>query len=425
MNTTTTQLTPARTGVKVPASQIPLRNVPDVRTLLVNEQAKGQLAAVAASHMKPERMMRLIANAIRTTPKLADCDPMSLLGALMQCASLGLEPNTVLGHAYLIPFDQRQKNPETGNWETVGTNVQLIIGYKGLIDLARRSGHITSLAANIHYSDDELWEYEEGTESTLRHRPGNLRGDKLHAYAIARFKDGGHAYVVLPWAKVMQIRDNSEGWKKAVRTKKTADSPWAKHEDEMAKKTAIRALSKYLPLSVEFIDAVQLDGARADYHAFAMDPTQGMAEIEQQSQNGDEDEAPAGDVVDPDTGEVTQSEIEDKRAVQQTVGRRGQAADPADAAPPARRKPRGGATAAPVEQQADELPLDEGTAKAPDDEIDALIERVVEWVEADLADGASLEASIEGYATQIDYIRKADQGKHDALIARLEQAADA
>ena len=184
----------------------PLNQVGSVKQLLNNDQARQQLAMVAANNLKPERMMRIMANVARSTPKILECEPLSLLGGLMQCASLGLEPNTVLGHAYLIPFRNNRKNV---------TEVQLIIGYKGLIDLARRSGHITSLSANIHYADDEMWEYEEGTESRLRHRPGAQKGEKLHAYAIAKFKDGGHAYVVLPWAKVMDIRDNSQGWQTA------------------------------------------------------------------------------------------------------------------------------------------------------------------------------------------------------------------
>jgi len=241
----------------------PLTQVTNVKELLWNDAAKTQLQQVAAAHMKPERMMRLMANAIRTTPKLGECDPMSLLGGLMTCAGLGLEPNTIMGHAYLIPFKNNRKKI---------TEVQLVVGYKGLIDLARRSGHITSISANIHYSDDEVWEYEEGTEARLRHIPGAQEGDKRHAYAIAKFRDGGHAYVVLPWAKVMKIRDGSQGWQTAVKFGATDRNPWKSHEDEMAKKTAIRALAKYLPLSVEFRDALTVDGGKADFAAFAMNP---------------------------------------------------------------------------------------------------------------------------------------------------------
>lgn len=163
-----------------------------------------------------------------------------------------------MGHAYMIPFENKRRGV---------TEVQVVVGYKGLIDLARRSGHITSLSANIHYSDDDLWEYEEGTEARLRHRPGKLEGDKLHAYAIAKFKDGGPAYVVLPWAHIMKIRDGSQGWQTAKRYGKPTESQWGKYEDEMAKKTAVRTLAKYLPLSLEFMDAVQIDDTRADYRA--------------------------------------------------------------------------------------------------------------------------------------------------------------
>lgn len=258
-------------------AKLPLRQVQDVRALLQNDAARGQLASVAAKHMSPERLMRVTANAIRTTPKLQQCEPLSFLGALMQCAALGLEPNTVLGHAYLIPFDKSVKDQSTGRWAKV-PQVQLVIGYKGLIDLARRSGHITSISANIHYSDDEMWEYEEGTEARLRHRPGPQDGEKLHAYAIAKFTDGGHAYVVLPWSQVIKIRDGSQGWQSAVKFGKTEGNPWASHEDAMAKKTAIRALSKYLPLSVEFTDAVQVDsdgGKSVDYASYAINPENG------------------------------------------------------------------------------------------------------------------------------------------------------
>jgi recombination protein RecT len=288
----------------------PLRQVGDVRELLVNQHARDQLAAVATKHLSPERMMRIVANAIRTTPKLQKCEPMSFLGALMQCAHLGLEPNTVLGHAYLIPFDRNKKvtDPKTGkeSWVKV-PEVQVVVGYKGLIDLARRSGHITSIQANIHYSDDELWEYEEGTEAILRHRPGAQEGKKLHAYAIAKFKDGGHAYVVLPWKAVLKIRDGSQNWQSAVKNQKTKETPWFTHEDAMAKKTAIRALAKYLPLSVEFSDAIAIDGKAADYRGFAMDPTGGL------TIDGDADEVEAiGGDTDPETGVVTRQIEQDR-----------------------------------------------------------------------------------------------------------------
>lgn len=350
----------------------PLRQVDSVKALLMNEQARDQLAMVAANHMSAERMMRVVANAIRTTPKLGQCEPMSFLGALMQCAALGLEPNTILGHAYMIPFENRRKGV---------TEVQVVVGYKGLIDLARRSGHITSLAANIHYSDDELWEYEEGTEARLRHRPGMLKGEKLHAYAIAKFKDGGHAYVVLPWAHVMAIRDGSQGWQTAKRFGKTAESPWEKHVDEMAKKTAVRALAKYLPLSVEFMDAVQIDDARADYRAFAMDPTSGVT-VE-------------GDTIDGESEEAEpEKQVDDRRA--ETTAHGGQ------------------------RQRRDATPYASGTAPSRDDaplddaqEIDW--QGIVDRIAGDLLDGAKAETLVADFAPQIEAMKAAAPGAYQAL----------
>lgn len=378
------------------AAAQPLRQVGSVRELLVNNQAKQQLQAVAASHMKPERMMRLIANAIRATPKLAECQPMSLLGALMQCASLGLEPNTVLGHAYLIPFDKKGKNEKTGRWEVIETNVQLIIGYKGYIDLARRSGHITSIAAGIHYSDDNdtggLWDYEEGTESRLRHRNGAMAGAKEHAYAIAKFKDGGHAYVVLPWAKVMKIRDGSQGWKSAEETarkyNKPINSPWFTHEDEMAMKTAIRALSKLLPLSVEFRDAVEADGGRANYDAYAMNPVAGL------------DVTPEEDVPaiehDPETGEVIDTPIaEEEKEPARTV-------EPPKRAPRAKRD---GTPYAGAESSSEE------PAKADVSQYQSILDRIT----GDLLDGADAQELVDGFRPEIEKMKEDAPEIYDAL----------
>lgn len=368
----------------------PLRQVDSVKALLMNQQARDQLAMVAAKHMSPERMMRVVANAIRTTPKLGQCEPMSFLGALMQCAALGLEPNTILGHAYMIPFENKRKGV---------TEVQVVVGYKGLIDLARRSGHITSLSANIHYSDDDLWEYEEGTEARLRHRPGMLKGEKLHAYAIAKFKDGGHAYVVLPWAQIMAIRDGSQGWQTAKRYGKAAESPWGKYEDEMAKKTAVRALSKYLPLSVEFMDAVQIDDARADYRAFAIDPTAGV-----QIDGGDEQ-------VDAETSEVITerpAEIEDTRS-------RDQAPEPRKE--PARQQRR---EATPYAEMGT---TNEATVAEPErasTDSGAHWQDLVDRIAGDLLDGANPEQILRNFGPQIAQMKADAPGIHKNLCAEIE-----
>lgn len=375
---------------------VPLRQVQSVKDLLISKQAGQQLAAVAARHMNPERMMRVVANAIRTTPKLQQCEPISFLGALMQCASLGLEPNTILGHAYLIPFDKTlNRNKAT---ERTITEVQLVIGYKGLIDLARRSGHITSIHAGIHYSDDAttggLWEYEEGTEAKLRHRNGDMAGQKKHAYAIAKFKDGGHAYVVMPWSHVMKIRDASQGYKRAVENakkwKKPVDTPWVTHEDAMAKKTAIRALAKYLPLSVEFSDAMAVDEQSLNYRSFAMDPTQGLLPDADQPEDQDRD---AGDVIEGDTVKVDAGAAEKKPDLK------------------------------PKEDGAAETAKPSPAAQKTTDELNALAERRAQIVETILKDlvqaGKGHTRSVmEMYTDQLDIIEQVDPDAMERINTR-------
>lgn len=286
------------------AADLPLRSVTTVKELLFNKMAQQQLQVVAAKHMNPERMMRVFANAVRSTPKLGECDPLTLLGSLMTCASLGLEPNTPLGHAYLIPFEK---------WGEKKPQVQVIIGYKGFIDMAYRSGKIASIHAGIHYSDDELWEYENGTSARLRHREGPQEGQKLHAYAIAHFKDGGHAYVVLPWHHILKIRNLSQGYKSAIKSGKK-DTPWIMFEDAMAAKTAVRALAKYLPMSSDFqdfSDAIGLDEARSNFREFALNPSFGLPMPE----DGEfiEAEEEAEEQSKPKPAEVTETTKETKQ----------------------------------------------------------------------------------------------------------------
>ncbi len=386
-------------------TKTPLRQVDSVKGLLMNQGARDQLAMVAAKHMNPERMMRVVANAIRTTPKLGQCDPMSFLGALMQCASLGLEPNTILGHAYLIPFENKRKGV---------TEVQVVVGYKGLIDLARRSGHITSLSANVHYSDDELWVYEEGTEAQLRHRPGPQDGDKLHAYAIAKFKDGGHAYVVLPWSHVMKIRDGSQGYQTAVRYGKK-DNPWMAYENEMAKKTAIRALAKYLPLSVEFMDAITVDEERADYRAFAMDPTAGVTiEGEAEEENPSEEAGPA--------------QLEEKRPVHPATTQPRQRREPAPRERQIYDEPeKAAAKQEPAQHQAKAEPerasdMFEQKQELAAQEVDvdpAQYAGIYERICGDLLDGASPDDLIDTFRDEIVSMKRVAPSLYTDLMAEF------
>lgn len=249
------------------------RNEPrTIGDLMKHPGTMSRFKQIMPRHLSAERMLRVCSMAINTTPALAKCEPITLLGAMLACASFGLEPNTPLGHAYLIPFKKRKK--EGSNWVDV-YQVQLIIGYRGFIDLARRSGNMISIHADVVYEGDEF-SFEYGTNQHLRHVPKGERGGrkKLWSYAHAKLTDG-EAFEVLPYAQVMAIRDGSQGYQAALKSKEEAEankadewkmksylsSPWVAHEHEMSSKTLIRRVSKYLPMSLEFATAVAVDDA--------------------------------------------------------------------------------------------------------------------------------------------------------------------
>lgn len=210
----------------------------DIIALLT--KMKPQLAIALPRHLSPERMLRIATTSIRRTPKLLACNQQSLLGAIMQAAQLGLECDGVLGHAYLVPFKDE---------------VQLIVGYKGLIDLARRSGQLSTIYARAVHAKDQF-EYAYGLTERLEHIPTREAdpGDIVAVYAVARLKDGGTQFEVMTAAEVAKIRERSRA---------KDDGPWVTDPEEMAKKTALRRLCKMLPASVELARAVALD-ERAD-----------------------------------------------------------------------------------------------------------------------------------------------------------------
>lgn len=210
------------------------------------QKQRSAIEAALPRHMTADRMLRIVLTEIRKNPTLSECDPTSFLGAVVQSAQLGLEPGSALGHAYLVPFNNRQ----TGRKE-----VQLIVGYRGFLDLARRSGQIISFSAHAVHDGDEF-EFTLGLSETLRHIPNRDSVSKERrmtaVYAIAKLKDGGHQLEVMS-------RDEIEGIRR--RSKSKDSGPWTTDFEEMAKKTVIRRLFKYLPVSIEIQRAVGLDEA--------------------------------------------------------------------------------------------------------------------------------------------------------------------
>lgn len=215
-------------------------------------QRKGELAKMLPKTLSIERLLKVAQIAATTTPSLAKCDVASLVGAIGQCAQMGLEPNTVLGHAYLVPFNTKRK--DANGVERWVNSVQVIVGYKGFIDLARRSGQIISIAAH-EVCEYDKFELSYGLDEKLNHTPSMTeRGEVIGFYAVAKLKDGGHCFEFMSRQQVEQIQAfaNSKS--------KFPSAVWRDHFVEMGRKTVIRRLSKYLPLSIEFQTAAALDG---------------------------------------------------------------------------------------------------------------------------------------------------------------------
>ncbi len=201
-----------------------------------------QIKTALPKQINVDRFARICMTVLRTNPKLLECSQNSLMAALVQAAQLGLEPG-ILGQCYLIPYNGE---------------CEFQLGYKGMIDLVRRSGEIQSISANVFYKSEiesGKFKYSLGTEPKIHHEPDlNIKdeNDYAGAYAVATFKDGGFQFVVMGRSQIDKIQKSSK-------SAGSPFSPWNKHTVEMAKKTPIRRLFKYLPVSAELASRIMND----------------------------------------------------------------------------------------------------------------------------------------------------------------------
>lgn len=207
-----------------------------------------QIKSVVASNVTPEKMARIALNELRTNDFLAKCavqNPDAFINAIVQASHLGLEIGGALGQAYLVPFKGE---------------VKMMPGYRGLLSLARRSGEITSINAEVVYERDEF-SLELGLESKVTHKPylQGERGEPVLAYMVAHFKDGGHHFEWMSITEVYKTRDRSSAVQSAKKNGK--QTPWDTDRDEMIRKTVIRRGWKYLPMSIEMQHAKVIDDA--------------------------------------------------------------------------------------------------------------------------------------------------------------------
>ena len=192
--------------------------------------------------LTPERFTRMALSALNTTPKLRECTQMSFLAALMNAAQLGLEPNTPLGQAYLIPYNNK------GVMEC-----QFQIGYKGLIDLGYRNPNMQIISAQEVYEKDEFI-YELGLNPKLIHKPAlHDRGDVKLFYGLFKLTNGGFGF------HVMSKEDMDNYAKEYSKAFDSSFSPWKSNYIGMAKKTVIKQALKYAPLQSDFRKVLSTD----------------------------------------------------------------------------------------------------------------------------------------------------------------------
>jgi recombination protein RecT len=214
-----------------------------IEALLRTPAIKEQIALALPKHLDPDRLLRIALTEIRRNPKLAECSQASLLGALFQCAQLGLEIGGSLGQSYLVPY---------------GREVQFQLGYRGMIDLAMRSGQVASIEARAVYEGDEF-HCQFGLHSDLSHTPDWNNADRTDpkrltfAYAVAHLRDSDRPqFVVMSRAEIEGIRK---------RSKSGSSGPWVTDYEAMALAKVTKRLFKWLPISIELARAVAADDA--------------------------------------------------------------------------------------------------------------------------------------------------------------------
>lgn len=256
------------------------------------KKMKPQLARALPKHVNPDRILRIAMTTIRTSPKLRSCEPMSFLAALMQSAQLGLEPNTPLGEAYLIPYDTKD-----------GMKAQFQIGYRGIIALAQNTGQYRSIYAHERYENDDF-NYQLGLHKDLKHIPNDEpKGEPTHYYAVYHLLNGGYDFVVWSRKKVEQHRDHYS------KSAKFQDSAWQTDFNAMAKKTLLIALLKYAPKSIELAKQLAMD------ETVKKDIAPDMSEVPAE----EIDITPPKEEVNKQTGEVKESEPKTNEEADQRI----------------------------------------------------------------------------------------------------------
>ena len=218
------------------------------------KKMKPEMKNALPKHVDADRLLRIAVTAVRTNPRLLECTQNSLLAGIMLSAQLGLEPNTPLQQAFLIPYKRSIK--ENDQWYKI-MEVQFQLGYQGILDLCYRTKTFKDIYAEGVYAQDKF-EYKLGLNRDLIHVPSEAddRGDLTHVYAVYHTINGGYDFKV--WT-VSKIRKHAQKFSQSYEDKK---SVWKANDESflgMCKKTVLMDLLKYAPKSIELAKQVTQD----------------------------------------------------------------------------------------------------------------------------------------------------------------------
>lgn len=242
----------------------PGTKVATIAQLIQHPNCRERLRLLANEHLSAQRMLAIMQSVIGRNQLLSRADPKQVLQAIIGFFETGLVPNTSLGHGWIIPYDTRR-----------GVKIEVIMGYQGMVELSYRSDRVGGLHADVVTKREALegmFDYRYGSSPFLYHKyhPDRDIGheDLAFTYAIAHIKGGDPVFRVMTWKDVLRARDRSEGYryasqfaneKDAHKRRTYEESPWVRDEAEMAMKTAIRRLYKFLPKTAAMAQAARLD----------------------------------------------------------------------------------------------------------------------------------------------------------------------
>lgn len=206
-------------------------------TLDLLARSRPEIAKLLPAGVTVERFERIVRTELRRTPLLAECDPQTFLGAVMHCAQLQLEPGP-LGLVYLVPFKRV---------------VTLIVGYRGYVELAYRSGQVRDVQAELVHAGD-VFRVVKGTSPKIIHEPAGAAADReiVAAYAVAHLRTAGTVSRVI----------YDEDWERARKSSQLGRDnigPWRDERAAMIRKTALRRLEPWLPKTGGFAAAAAID----------------------------------------------------------------------------------------------------------------------------------------------------------------------